>query len=118
MSQLLAIGSNAVTEVAMNGKQRALGLLLCLVLALSLGCSGDEKPAHGPQAKAFETAFSAFTGAPGCVTVSSCTAAMHLAYFDLGIGPEDFVVVFDTHGLCHFRSHLLMNDPAKRWHSG
>ena len=48
---------------------------------------------HGPRAAAFEEAFAGFTGAPCCVAVSSCTAAMHLAYFDLGIGPGDDVIV-------------------------
>lgn len=48
---------------------------------------------HGPKSKAFENEFSAFTGAPNCVSVSSCTAALHLAYFDLGIGPGDEVIV-------------------------
>ncbi len=48
---------------------------------------------HGPKSKAFETDFAAFTGAPEAVSVSSCTAALHLAYFDLGIGPGDEVIV-------------------------
>ncbi|MGD8388486.1 MAG: DegT/DnrJ/EryC1/StrS family aminotransferase [Desulfobacteraceae bacterium] len=48
---------------------------------------------HGPTAGKFEEAFAEYTGAPHAVSVSSCTAAMHLAYFDLGIGPEDEVVV-------------------------
>lgn len=48
---------------------------------------------HGPRLHAFEEAFAAFTGAPHCVAVSSCTAALHLAYFHLGIGPGDEVIV-------------------------
>lgn len=48
---------------------------------------------HGPRAKQFETEFAAWTGAPRAVAVSSCTAALHLAYFDLGIGPGDEVIV-------------------------
>jgi dTDP-4-amino-4,6-dideoxygalactose transaminase len=48
---------------------------------------------HGPRLHAFEAAFAAFTGAPHCVAVSSCTAALHLAYFHLGIGPGDEVIV-------------------------
>jgi len=49
---------------------------------------------HGPQCKAFETEFSAFLGAgASSVTVSSCMAALHLAYLHFGIGPGDEVIV-------------------------
>jgi len=48
---------------------------------------------HGPRAKAFEADFAAATGAPHAVTVSSCTAGMHLTYFLLRLGPGDEVVV-------------------------
>lgn len=48
---------------------------------------------HGPRAAAFERDFADWTGAPRAVSVSSCTAGLHLAYFDLGIGPGDEVLV-------------------------
>ena len=48
---------------------------------------------HGPKAAEFEENFAAWTGAPAAVSVSSCTAAMHLAWFDLGLGPGDEVLV-------------------------
>ena len=48
---------------------------------------------HGPKAEAFENDFAAFTGAPETVSVSSCTAGMHLIYFTLGYGPGDEVIV-------------------------
>lgn len=48
---------------------------------------------HGPRATEFEEAFSAWTKAPHAVTVSSCTAGMHLIYFALGYGPGDEVIV-------------------------
>lgn len=48
---------------------------------------------HGPRAKTFEDAFAAWTGAPYAISVSSCTAAMHLVYFALGYGPGDEVIV-------------------------
>ena len=48
---------------------------------------------HGPKSREFEEAFEALTGAPYAVSVSSCTAAMHLIYFDLEIGPGDEVIV-------------------------
>lgn len=48
---------------------------------------------HGPVSKQFEADFAAFTGAPHAVSVSSCTAGMHLVYFALGYGPGDEVIV-------------------------
>ncbi|RJQ83029.1 MAG: DegT/DnrJ/EryC1/StrS family aminotransferase [Desulfobacteraceae bacterium] len=48
---------------------------------------------HGPRSKRFETDFAAWTGSPHAVSLSSCTAGLHLAYFDLGIGPGDEVIV-------------------------
>jgi perosamine synthetase len=48
---------------------------------------------HGPRATQFEEAFAAYTGAPHAITVSSCTAGMHLVWFTLGLGPGDEVVV-------------------------
>lgn len=49
---------------------------------------------HGPQCKAFEQEFAAFLGpAAYAVTVSSCMAALHLAYLHFGIGAGDEVIV-------------------------
>lgn len=48
---------------------------------------------HGPLATQFEDDFAAFTKAPHAVSVSSCTAGMHLIYFTLGLGAGDEVVV-------------------------
>ena len=48
---------------------------------------------HGPRAEAFESEYARFTGAPYAVSVSSCTAGMHLVYFCLGYGPGDEVIV-------------------------
>ena len=49
---------------------------------------------HGPQTKAFEQEFAGFVGGGAqCVAVSSCMAALHLAYLTLGIGPGDEVLV-------------------------
>ena len=49
---------------------------------------------HGPQCASFEAEFGAFLGGEAfCVTVSSCMAALHLAYLHFGIGPGDEVVV-------------------------
>ncbi len=48
---------------------------------------------HGPKSKEFEQKFAEFTSAPYALTCSSCTAGLHLAYFYLGIGPGDEVVV-------------------------
>ena len=48
---------------------------------------------HGPIATEFENKFASFTKAPHAVSVSSCTAGMHLIYFALGYGPGDEVIV-------------------------
>ena len=48
---------------------------------------------HGPVATQFEKKFATFTNAPYSVSVSSCTAGMHLIYFALGYGPGDEVIV-------------------------
>jgi len=48
---------------------------------------------HGPKAKELEARFAEYTGALYAVSVSSCTAAMHLFYFDLGIRSGDEVIV-------------------------
>jgi dTDP-4-amino-4,6-dideoxygalactose transaminase len=49
---------------------------------------------HGPQCRGFEEEFASFMGdGAHCVTVSSCMAALHLAYFHMGIGPGDEVIV-------------------------
>lgn len=48
---------------------------------------------HGPRATAFEAAFAEFTGGGEAITVSSCTAGLHLCYFQLGLGAGDEVIV-------------------------
>lgn len=48
---------------------------------------------HGPRIHEFEDAFAKWTGANASVAVSSCTAGLHLAYFYLGLGPGDEVIV-------------------------
>jgi len=51
---------------------------------------------HGPQCAGFEADFAAFMAPDGgahCVSVSSCMAALHLAWLHFGIGPGDEVVV-------------------------
>ena len=53
---------------------------------------------HGPRVKEFEALFARYTGAEQAVAVSSCTAALHLAYWALGIGRGDEVIVpAETH---------------------
>jgi len=49
---------------------------------------------HGPQNRAFEEEFTAFVGdGAHSVAMSSCMAALHLTYMQLGIGPGDEVIV-------------------------
>ena len=53
---------------------------------------------HGPRVKEFEALFARYTGAADAIAVSSCTAALHLAYYCLGLGPGDEVIVpAETH---------------------
>jgi dTDP-4-amino-4,6-dideoxygalactose transaminase len=47
----------------------------------------------GPRTATFEEAFAAQLGARHAVAVSSCTAALHLAYLAAGVGPGDEVIV-------------------------
>jgi dTDP-4-amino-4,6-dideoxygalactose transaminase len=47
----------------------------------------------GPRTAAFEEAFATQLGARHAVAVSSCTAALHLAYLAAGVGPGDEVIV-------------------------
>jgi dTDP-4-amino-4,6-dideoxygalactose transaminase len=46
----------------------------------------------GPKTRRFAEEFSQYTQAPAALTVSSCTAALHLALKALGIGPGDEVI--------------------------
>lgn len=54
---------------------------------------GNPMLVHGPRSKTFEEQFAAYVGAPYAVSVSSCTAALHLSYLALGIGAGDEVIV-------------------------
>ena len=47
----------------------------------------------GPRTQAFEQEFAAHLGATHAMALSSCTAALHLAYLAAGVGPGDEVVV-------------------------
>jgi perosamine synthetase len=48
---------------------------------------------QGPRVQAFERAFAERVGAPEAIATTSCTTALHLALFALGIGPGDEVIV-------------------------
>lgn len=48
---------------------------------------------HGPVAKEFESEFAEFTKSPHAISVSSCTAGMHLVYLSLGLGAGDEVII-------------------------
>jgi dTDP-4-amino-4,6-dideoxygalactose transaminase len=47
----------------------------------------------GPRTKAFEEAYAEHLGVKHAIAVSSCTAALHLAYLAAGVGPGDEVIV-------------------------
>src|SRR5215207_1251872 len=48
---------------------------------------------QGPRTEAFEREFAQDLGARHVVALSSCTAALHLAYLAAGVGPGDEVIV-------------------------
>lgn len=48
---------------------------------------------QGPNVQTFEKQWSAFTGAPHSLAVTSCTSGLHLAAVALGLGPDDEVIV-------------------------
>jgi perosamine synthetase len=48
---------------------------------------------HGPNCTAFEEAFAKYIGAKHAITLSSCTAGLHLALMAHDIGPGDEVIV-------------------------
>ena len=47
----------------------------------------------GPRTASFEEAFAAQLGSRHAIALSSCTAALHLAYLAAGVGPGDEVIV-------------------------
>ena len=51
------------------------------------------KYVHGPKTDEFEEKFKKFTKSKFAISVSSCTAGMHLFYFTLGLGPLDEVIL-------------------------
>ena len=48
---------------------------------------------QGPQVQAFEAAFADRVGAADAVATTSCTTALHLALYGLGVSPGDEVIV-------------------------
>jgi dTDP-4-amino-4,6-dideoxygalactose transaminase len=58
-----------------------------------LGVLAGDVLTHGPQAHEFEKEFTAAIGGGHSLTLSNGTAALHLAYWQLGIGPGDEVIV-------------------------
>ena len=48
---------------------------------------------HGPVCHDFEAAFAGYLGGGQAVTLSSCTAGLHLYYMHLGVGPGDEVIM-------------------------
>jgi dTDP-4-amino-4,6-dideoxygalactose transaminase len=58
-----------------------------------LACLGDGWLTMGPRTIGFEQALAEYVGTEHAVTVSSGTAALHLAHLAAGIGPGDEVIV-------------------------
>ncbi|HZS84274.1 MAG TPA: DegT/DnrJ/EryC1/StrS family aminotransferase [Stellaceae bacterium] len=68
---------------------------------------------HGPRALEFERAFAAWTGARYATSTSCCTAALHLAYFQLGLGAGDEVIVpAQTHAATAHAVELMGATPV------
>lgn len=78
------------------------------VVALGRPTVGDEELAavaavfrsgwlagNGPVSRRFEAAFAATAGSEHALAVSNCTAALHLAFLGLGLGPGQEVLVAD-----------------------
>lgn len=68
---------------------------------------------HGPRVEEFQAIFAKYTGAKDAVAVSSCTAALHLAYYCLGVGPGDEVIVpAETHVATAHAAELVGAKPV------
>ncbi len=79
LQRQLTFGKPWITDVE---REAVLGVLAGNVLT------------HGPQAHAFEREFAAFMGEGAhAVSLSSGMAALHLAYWQMGVGPGDEVIV-------------------------
>ena len=48
---------------------------------------------QGPYTKKFEEKWNSFTGAKHSIAVTSCTTALHLSLFALGLKPKDEVIL-------------------------
>ncbi len=66
----------------------------------------------GPRTAAFEEAFAAQLGARHAIALSSCTAALHLAYLAAGVGPGDEVIVPVVHVRGYRRRRPLLRRDA------
>lgn len=70
----------------------------------------------GPKTLRFEEEFSRYIGAPHALSVSSCTAAMHLALVAMGLRPGDEVIVPDmtftatAEVVCYFGARPVIVD--------
>lgn len=74
----------------------------------------------GPRAREFELAFASFIGAPHAVSLSSCTAALHLALAAIGLDEGDEVILptmtFASSGevVLYFRARPVLVDCGQR----
>jgi len=67
---------------------------------------------HGPLVKEFEAMFAGYTEAEYAIAVSSCTAALHLAYLCLGLSAGDEVIVpAETHVATAHAAELIGAKP-------
>jgi dTDP-4-amino-4,6-dideoxygalactose transaminase len=74
----------------------------------------------GPRAREFERAFAHFTGAPHAISLSSCTAALHLALAAIGLDEGDEVILptmtFASSGevVLYFKARPVLVDCGQR----
>jgi len=77
----------------------------------------------GPKTLRFEEEFSRYLGAPNALSVSSCTAAMHLALVAMGLKPGDEVIVPDitftatAEVVCYFGARPVIVDVDNATHN-
>jgi len=77
----------------------------------------------GPKTLRFEEEFSRYIGSPHALSVSSCTAAMHLALVAMGLKPGDEVIVPDitftatAEVVCYFGARPVIVDVDSATHN-
>ena len=80
-----------------------------------LGVLAGDVLTHGPQAHEFEKEFAAAVGGGHALTLSNGTAALHLAYWQLGIGAGDEVIVPAQTHVATVHAVEIVGDVPSSW---